>query len=78
MFAISIWDPRKKKLFLVRDRFGIKPIFYYHNHKVFAFSSEIKPILNFKIKPNLDETSLANYLKYGLLATSNKTFFNLT
>ena len=75
MFAISIWDPRKKKLFLVRDRFGIKPMFYYHNHKVFAFSSEIKPILNFKIKPNLDETSLANYLKYGLLATSNKTFF---
>jgi len=76
MFAISIWDPRIKKLYLIRDRFGIKPLFYYHKNKILAFSSEIKPIFNFNIKSELNFENLKKYLLYGMLATSKSTLFN--
>jgi asparagine synthase (glutamine-hydrolysing) len=44
-FAISIWDPRDRKLLLARDRFGICPLFYHHQEGSFAFASELKAIL---------------------------------
>ncbi len=43
-FAIAIWDPRIKSLILARDRFGICPLFYYHDAGAFAFASEIKAL----------------------------------
>ena len=42
MFAFGLWDKKEKKLFLVRDRFGEKPLFFYKNSKFIVFSSEIK------------------------------------
>jgi len=48
MFAIAIWDRKEKKLILVRDRLGKKPLFYYHDQNFLIFSSEINPILSFK------------------------------
>ena len=75
MFSIAIWDSKKKKLFLIRDRFGIKPIFYYYSGKYLAFSSEIKPIIDFGMKSELNEDTLFKYLKYGMLNTSDETFF---
>lgn len=44
MFAIAIWDNKKKELFLARDQWGIKPLYYYNN-KTFMFASEIKALL---------------------------------
>jgi asparagine synthase (glutamine-hydrolysing) len=46
MFAFSFYDLIKKKLFIVRDRFGIKPIFYTNKNNSFAFASEYKAIYN--------------------------------
>ena len=46
MFAIAYYDINKKELVLARDRFGIKPLYYYNDGKVLVFSSEIKGILN--------------------------------
>jgi len=43
-FAISIWDKHKKRLILARDRFGEKPLFYFHKDKTFCFASEAKAI----------------------------------
>ena len=43
-FAIGIWDPRDRKLVLVRDRFGICPLFYYEGSGGLAFASEIKAL----------------------------------
>jgi asparagine synthase (glutamine-hydrolysing) len=45
MFAFAIWDDRDHKLLLARDRYGIKPLYYYFQDGVFLFGSEIKSIL---------------------------------
>ena len=42
MFAFSIWDNKEKTLFLVRDRYGIKPLYYSNKDGIFVFASEIK------------------------------------
>jgi asparagine synthase (glutamine-hydrolysing) len=47
MFAFSIYDKNRKKLFLARDRSGIKPLYYYQNNENFLFSSEIKILKKF-------------------------------
>ncbi len=45
MFAFAIWDCNNQRLFIARDRIGIKPIYYYFRNGLFAFSSEQKGIL---------------------------------
>ena len=45
MFAFAIWDRRSQRLFIARDRYGIKPLYYYCKNGVFAFASEIKSLL---------------------------------
>lgn len=45
MFALAIWDNKEKTLTLARDRYGIKPLYYFFDGKVFIFASEIKAIL---------------------------------
>lgn len=44
-FAVAIWDKNRKRLILARDRFGEKPLFYFHKDKTFCFASEAKAIL---------------------------------
>lgn len=45
MFGFAIWDKNKQQLFCARDRFGIKPFYYYTDKEKFVFGSEIKAIL---------------------------------
>jgi asparagine synthase (glutamine-hydrolysing) len=45
MFAFAVWDRGRNRLFLARDRYGIKPLYYYHKNGTFLFGSEIKSIL---------------------------------
>jgi len=68
MFAFAIWDPAKEELFLARDRAGKKPIYYSMRNGVFAFSSEIKGLLELPyVKAELDEDALYHFLTYNLL-----------
>ena len=46
MFAFAIWDQDKQELFCARDKWGIKPFYYYQNNKTFMFGSEIKSFLD--------------------------------
>jgi len=65
MFAFAIWDSRDDTLFLGRDRIGKKPLYYWHTPEVFAFSSEIKAILqcpDYEASPDL--TAIHHYLTY--------------
>jgi len=45
MFALAIWDRRRRRLWLARDRYGIKPLYWYHRAGLLLFASEIKAIL---------------------------------
>jgi asparagine synthase (glutamine-hydrolysing) len=65
MFAFAIWDEAKRELFLARDRFGIKPLYYYYEDGNFVFASEIKGIkANSDVKSTLDYSSFADYFVY--------------
>jgi asparagine synthase (glutamine-hydrolysing) len=65
MFSIAIYDNYTNELFLARDRFGIKPLYYFRNKNVLIFSSELRGLVKselFSKKLNLDV--LAEYLEY--------------
>ncbi len=68
MFALAIWDEKKKYLFLARDPLGKKPLCWAIFGNKFIFASEIKGILAYPgFKKELDSKSLAKYLLYGFI-----------
>jgi len=76
MFAFCLWDSRQNKLFCARDRFGIKPFYYYFDAKMFAFASEIKALLENKgIEKRPNNQIICDYLVYGYLDHTEETFF---
>jgi asparagine synthase (glutamine-hydrolysing) len=65
MFAFSVWDKREQSLYLVRDRYGIKPLYYAQWGAVFLFGSEQKAILQHpKAKRELDKKALLEYFTF--------------
>lgn len=76
MFAFAILDGERKELFLARDFFGIKPLFYTFTPYGVAFASEIPPLLKLPgVKRVANLKVLYPYLKNGLLDFSSETFF---
>jgi asparagine synthase (glutamine-hydrolysing) len=66
MFAFAIWDKAEGKLFLARDPFGIKPLYYYADERHFLFASEVRTLLATGMVPRkLDAAGLLNYLRFG-------------
>lgn len=64
-YAICLWDADEQRLVLVRDRIGVKPLYYYHQNGRFIFASEIKAILKHPaVTAEVDEESLYNYLTF--------------
>ena len=75
MFAIGLYDKRKSKIILARDRVGIKPLFYALNNDSLIFGSEIKEILKVSnIKPEINNQAVLDYFTYGY-TLEEKTFF---
>ena len=75
MFAFAIWDLRKSELWLVRDRIGIKPLYYTIQNGRIVFASEIKALLcDRSINRAMDEEALYNYLSF-LTVPAPKTLF---
>ncbi|MCM8795281.1 MAG: asparagine synthase (glutamine-hydrolyzing) [Candidatus Omnitrophica bacterium] len=78
MFAIAIYDKPNKKLILIRDRIGIKPIYYYKDPHTLIFASEIKAILkNPQIKRKLNLQALYNYLCLNYIPSSLTIYENI-
>ncbi|MDH3257328.1 MAG: asparagine synthase (glutamine-hydrolyzing), partial [Nitrospinota bacterium] len=76
MFAFGLWDNRKKELFLVRDRIGIKPLYYSIHHGRLAFASEIKALLEDPDQPRaVNEEALYHYLSF-LTTPGPQTLFD--
>ena len=75
MFAIAIWDEREQALWLVRDRVGIKPLYWSRHHGRFSFASEIKALLQDPAQERaVDEEALYHYLSF-LTTPSPMTLF---
>jgi asparagine synthase (glutamine-hydrolysing) len=68
MFGFVIWDSRKQVLFCARDRFGIKPFYYYLDQNIFVFGSEIKTLLAGEpIDTALSMEALDSYFAFGYI-----------
>jgi asparagine synthase (glutamine-hydrolysing) len=66
MFAIAIWDIRRRSLFIARDRLGIKPLHYYFNGRQLVFGSEIKAVLEHPaVSRTIDWTAVDAFFTYG-------------
>lgn len=76
MFAMAIYDKQEQKLFLARDRFGVKPLYYYYADDELIFASEIPSIL--AVLPNkseADDEAIFDYLVFNRTDQTDRTFF---
>jgi asparagine synthase (glutamine-hydrolysing) len=77
MFAIALYDREFDELYLVRDRVGVKPLYYYFVEEQLVFASELKPILKYPyFKKEIDNNSIAAYLSFGFIAAPHTIFKN--
>ena len=66
MFALAIYDRRRQRLMLARDRIGIKPLYYYSDDRILVFSSELTSLLQHPSVPrSIDTEALHYYLSFG-------------
>jgi len=76
MWAVAIYNRRDQKVFIARDRFGVKPFYYLQNGEQFAFCSEIPPLLSLlNEKPAPDYQSIFDYLVFNRTDQNENTFF---
>jgi asparagine synthase (glutamine-hydrolysing) len=75
MFAFALWDTRRERLLLARDRVGLKPLYYYRDREKLLFGSEIKAILAWPgIDRTLDVEALEDYLTFGFVPGERSIF----
>ncbi len=75
MWALALWDKRFKRLILARDRFGVKPLYYSFHKNYFAFSSEIKPLVNYEnFNVKINSLKIPFYLIYGNRLNTDDTY----
>lgn len=76
-FALAIYDKQEEQLFVARDRFGVKPLLVFEDENALLFASEMKSLLSFGIKKELDETSLLAYLQLNYVPQPYSIFKNV-
>ena len=78
MFAIGILDEHKNKLYLFRDRFGIKPLYYGNFEGNFIFASELKAIMQSGVFPKkLNKSAIADYFVYRYIPSPKSIWENI-
>ena len=78
MFAFALWDDDKNTLWLARDPYGIKPLFYTRTKDAFWFASEIKALLEIPgFEPGPDVEALYHYLSFNFIPSSLTAFKNI-
>ncbi|MBI2280584.1 MAG: asparagine synthase (glutamine-hydrolyzing) [Bacteroidetes bacterium] len=78
MFSIALWDEKKDTLWLIRDRIGIKPLYYTHQNGRVYFGSEIKAIIeDSSIKRAINHEGMYNYLSFLTVPAPQTLFENI-
>ncbi len=78
MFAIALWDDRRKRLVLARDRAGEKPLYYWLENHTLVFASEIKAILEYpEVSRRIDPEAVPQYLFYGYVPSPRTIFSHI-
>lgn len=75
MFSFAIYDTRTRELFIARDRFGIKPFYYYLDEQTFVFASEERALLPFLKNKQPNDLAIYEYLLYNRTDQGDYTFF---
>lgn len=75
MFAFVVYNTKTKKIFLARDRFGIKPVFYHSDGKNLTIASEKKALIKLGVKKEINLDCLQNYLFNGVYQNDKFTFY---
>ena len=76
-FAFAVYDKHRKELFIARDRFGVKPLYYYKDDDRFVFASEMKALMAFEIPKKIDIASLQAYLHLNYIPSPHSIFENV-
>lgn len=77
MFAIAFYDKKKNELLLIRDRAGVKPLYYYWNSNVLLFGSELKSLYcHPEFEKKIDVNSLALFLQFSYIPAPHCIFHN--
>ena len=77
MFAIAIYDKKEEKLVLIRDRAGVKPLYYYFKDNLLMFASELKSFhQNYNFKKEIDLNVVSQYLQFGYILEPYSIFKN--
>lgn len=77
MWAFALYDQKNRKLILARDRFGVKPLYYFRNGKDLYFSSELKTITHsVDFRFTLNYQALGEFVQQSLQDTTESSFFN--
>ena len=75
MFALALWDGRTRRLFLARDRLGIKPLYYYLDGKTLFFGSELKALMAFEdYERTIDGDAIPLFLHYQYVPAPRTIF----
>jgi asparagine synthase (glutamine-hydrolysing) len=77
MFALALWDRRTRHLILMRDRLGVKPLYYYFDGETFLFASELKAFMAFeRFKREIDADAVPLFLHYQYIPAPRTVFRN--
>jgi asparagine synthase (glutamine-hydrolysing) len=76
MFAIAIYDKDLKTVTLIRDRVGVKPLYYYFDDNDFVFASELKPIMKYQDNLKINKDALYEFFQFGYISSNLSIFQN--
>src|SRR5947209_11923775 len=78
MFAIALWNEQERRLLLLRDRMGVKPLYYAWNGNTLWFGSELKALRAFDAwRPEIDRDALGEYLQFGYISAPRAIYRNV-
>src|SRR2546425_8978983 len=78
MFTFALWDRRRRRLLLARDRLGKKPLYYWHRDGLLLFASELKALLcHPAVARSLDWDALHHYLAFGYTPRARSIFADI-